>query len=62
VLAGLSFADPAPGARALLLGLDGRDILRLGKLAGLPEGQVTERDALFALHLLVSAMLKAEEL
>jgi signal recognition particle receptor subunit beta len=62
VLEGLSFADPAPGARALLLGLDGRDVLRLGKLAALAEGQVTERDALFALHVLVSAMLRAQQL
>jgi signal recognition particle receptor subunit beta len=62
LLAGLTFADPAPGARALLLGLDGRDVLRLAKLAAMPEGQGTEREALFALHVLVSAMLKAEEL
>jgi len=61
LLAGLTFADPAPGARALLLGLDGRDVLRLAKLAALPEGQVTEREALFALHVLVAAMLKAED-
>lgn len=60
VLAGLSFVDPAPGARALLLGLDGRDVLRLSKLAMIADAQVTERDALFALHVLVSAMLKAE--
>jgi signal recognition particle receptor subunit beta len=60
VLAGLSAPDVSPAGRALLLGLDGREYLRLGKLAALPEGQVTERDALFALHLLVSAMLKAD--
>jgi hypothetical protein len=62
VLAALSAPEATPAARALLLGLDGRDYLRLGRLAALPEAQVSERDALFALHLLVSAMLRADGL
>jgi signal recognition particle receptor subunit beta len=60
VLAALPAPDPSHALRALLLGLDGRDYLRLTRLAAISEAQGTERDALFALHLLVSAMLKAE--
>ncbi|MCA9609560.1 MAG: GTPase [Myxococcales bacterium] len=49
----------SPMAKAALLGLDGREFLRFCRLAGLHEGAATERDALFALYLLVSARLKA---
>ena len=49
-----------PMSKAALLGLDGRDFLRFCRLAGLHAGAATPRDALFALHLLVSARLKAE--
>jgi signal recognition particle receptor subunit beta len=57
-----SFPVPgeAPAARATLLGLDGREFLRLSRIAARPEAEATERDALFALHLLVAARLKAE--
>jgi len=60
VLAGLACPDQGAAGRALLLGLDGRELLRLSRLAAQPDGVPTERDALFALHLLVSAMVKAE--
>jgi mutual gliding-motility protein MglA len=60
VLAGLSLADQSAGARAALLGLDGREYLRLARLAAQPDGPATERDALFALYVLVSAMVKAD--
>ncbi len=49
----------SPMAKAALLGLDGREFLRFCRLAGLHESGATERDALFALYLLVSARLKA---
>ncbi len=49
----------SPMAKAALLGLDGREFLRFCRLAGLHESAATERDALFALYLLVSARLKA---
>jgi signal recognition particle receptor subunit beta len=49
-----------PGDRAALLGLDGRDYLRLSLLAAKPDPAVSEQDALFGLHLLVTSMLKAE--
>jgi hypothetical protein len=62
ILTALTTPDPSPAARAALVGLDGRDYLRLGKLATLPDAQVSERDALFALHVLVSAMLRSEGL
>jgi small GTP-binding protein len=48
----------SPMAKAALLGLDGREFLRFCRLAGLHEGTATERDALFALYMLVSARLK----
>jgi len=62
VLAGLSAPEPGAAARAALLGLDGREYLRLCSLAAQPDGATTERDALFALHLLVAAMIKAERI
>ncbi len=46
-------------ARATLLGLDGRELLRLGRLARKPDAAVTEQDALFALYVLVAACVKA---
>ncbi len=46
-------------ARASLLGLDGREFLRLGRLAQKPDAGVTEQDALFALYVLVAASVKA---
>jgi signal recognition particle receptor subunit beta len=46
-------------ARAALLGLDGRELLRLGRLARKPDAAVTEQDALFALYVLVAACVKA---
>lgn len=52
--------EDQPGDRAALLGVDGRDYLRLSLLAAKPETAVSEQDALFALHLLVDALIKAE--
>ncbi|HSM92305.1 MAG TPA: GTPase, partial [Anaeromyxobacteraceae bacterium] len=52
--------EDQPGDRAALLGIDGRDYLRLSLLAAKPDPAVSEQDALFALHLLVDALLKAE--
>jgi signal recognition particle receptor subunit beta len=60
VLAGLSLPEQFAAARAVLLGLDGREYLRLARLASQPDAGATERDALFALYVLVSAMVKAE--
>jgi signal recognition particle receptor subunit beta len=60
VLIGLNVPEQGTAARAVLLGLDGREYLRLSRLAAQPDGQATERDALFALYVLVSAMVKAE--
>lgn len=65
VLAELLESLPGPGgadgtaAKATLLGLDGREYLRLCRLAAAPEELVKEEDALFALYLLVGAHLKA---
>jgi signal recognition particle receptor subunit beta len=52
--------EDQPGDRAALLGVDGRDYLRLSLLAAKPDPAVSEQDALFGLHLLVDALLKAE--
>jgi len=52
--------EDQPGDRAALLGLDGRDYLRISLLAAKPDPAVSEQDALFALHMLVTALLKAE--
>jgi mutual gliding-motility protein MglA len=62
LLAALPVEDTRPSARASLLGLDGREYLRLGRLAQKPDAGVTEQDALFALYLLVAASLKAERI
>ena len=60
VLAALPVDEDSPKARAALLGIDGRELLRLGKLAAKPDVAATEQDALFALYLLVSAMVKSD--
>lgn len=62
VLAGLPSDETRSAARAALLGLDGREFLRLGRLAQKPDATVTEQDALFALYVLVSALVKAERI
>jgi hypothetical protein len=49
----------SPMAKAALLGLDGREFLRFCRLASLNPGSITEKDALFALYMLVAARLKA---
>jgi signal recognition particle receptor subunit beta len=56
----LPAADQGHAAKAALLGMDGRDYLRLCRLAGQPDVALGEREALFALHVLVDAHLKAE--
>ncbi len=50
------------GIRAMLLGLDGREYLKLSRLASLPEEAIEEKHALFAIYLLVSARVKARSL
>jgi signal recognition particle receptor subunit beta len=62
LLASLPVDDNRSAARAALLGLDGREFLRLGRLAQKPDATVTEQDALFALYVLVAALVKAERL
>jgi len=62
LLHSLSVSDPDPTARAVLLGLDGKEYLKLCRLAGRPDASLTERDALFALYLLVAARVKAERI
>jgi signal recognition particle receptor subunit beta len=60
VLSGLELEERSDTVRAALMGLDGRDYLRLLRLARLPDGMGSEADALFALHVLVAARLKAD--
>ena len=60
LLQSLPVSDEAPTARAALLGLDGAEYLRLCRLAGRPDQGLTEKDALFALYVLVAARVKAE--
>jgi signal recognition particle receptor subunit beta len=60
LLESLPVPDAVPTARAALIGLDGREYLRLCRLAGKPDGSITEGDALFALYVLVAARIKAE--
>jgi signal recognition particle receptor subunit beta len=62
VLGALRGGDDVPSSRAALLGLDGREFLRLGRIAARPDAAVTEGDALFALYLLVAAKVKADRL
>ncbi|HEU4383267.1 MAG TPA: ADP-ribosylation factor-like protein [Anaeromyxobacteraceae bacterium] len=62
LLQSLPVSDEAPTARAALLGLDGAEYLRLCRLAGKPDQGLGEREALFALYVLVAARVKAERL
>jgi hypothetical protein len=62
LLAELPAEEGAAAARATLLGLDGKEYLRLGRLAGRPDGAASEQDALFALYVLVAAMVKSERI
>jgi signal recognition particle receptor subunit beta len=62
VLGGLEADEEAPAARAALLGLDGREYLRLCRLAARPDAAVSEADALFALYVLISTLVKAERI
>jgi len=56
----LVLPDDRRGDGAAVLGLDGRDYLRLSLLAAKPDPAVSEQDALFGLHLLVAALLEAQ--
>lgn len=47
------------GVRAMLLGLDGREYLKLSRIASLPEESVEPKHALFALHMLVTTHVRA---
>ncbi len=60
LLEGLPVDETRAAARAALLGLDGREFLRLGRLAQKPDAIATEQDALYALYVLVAASVKAE--
>jgi signal recognition particle receptor subunit beta len=62
LLGSLEVAEPSDAARLALLGLDGRDYLRLLRASRLPEGMASEADALVGLHLLVSARLRSDGL
>jgi signal recognition particle receptor subunit beta len=62
VLESLPLDETRSASRAALLGLDGREFLRLGRLAQKPDATVTEQDALFALYVLVAATVKAERI
>jgi signal recognition particle receptor subunit beta len=62
LLGALPADETRAASRATLLGLDGREFLRLGRLAQKPDAAVTEQDALFALYVLVSASVKAERI
>jgi signal recognition particle receptor subunit beta len=55
-----TLASESPMAKAALLGLDGREYLRFCRLVTLPESAISERDALFALYMLISAKIKAQ--
>lgn len=60
LLQSLPGGPPVPVARAAFLGLDRDEYQRLCRLAGAPDRALGERDALFALYLLVAAQVKAE--
>jgi signal recognition particle receptor subunit beta len=62
LLAALPVDEKTAAARAALLGLDGKEFLRLGRIAARPDAAVAEPDALFALYLLVAAMVKADRI
>jgi mutual gliding-motility protein MglA len=51
-----------PGTKAALLGLDGREYLRVCRLATIPTESLTEPDALLSLHVLIAARLKASSI
>jgi signal recognition particle receptor subunit beta len=61
ILGSFPVEEGAQAARASLLGLDGREYLRLSRIAARPDGAVSAQDALFALYLLVAAKLKADQ-
>ncbi len=52
-------ASDGRGVRAMLLGLDGREYLKLSRIASLPEESVDAKHALFALHMLVTTHVRA---
>lgn len=52
--------EEGPMAKALLLGLDGREYLRLSRLATSPEQSITHEDALFSLYVLLAAQVKQQ--
>jgi signal recognition particle receptor subunit beta len=56
------YSDEGYGARVLLMGLDGREYLELRRIAGRAASAVTHKDALFALHFLVSVRLREQRL
>ncbi len=58
-LPGVTGSD-GPMTKAALLGLDGREYLRLCRLASAPDAAISQADALFALHMLVAARLKVQ--
>jgi signal recognition particle receptor subunit beta len=60
VAAVLSRVPADTGRAAATLGLDDRELLALSQVAAKPDAAVTERDALFALYVLVAAKVKAE--
>lgn len=47
-----------PMTKAALLGLDGREYLRFCRMASAPDAAITQVDALFAYHMLISARMK----
>jgi mutual gliding-motility protein MglA len=51
-----------PGTKAALLGLDGREYLRVCRLATIPTESLSEPDALLSLHVLIAARLKASSI
>lgn len=60
ILEDLAANETGATARASLLGLDGHEYLRLCRIAAKPDAAVTEPEALFALYVLVAALVKAE--
>lgn len=60
LLEGLPSPDQTPAVKASLIGIDGREYLRLCRLAGQPDAVLTERDALFALHVVICAHVRVE--
>jgi signal recognition particle receptor subunit beta len=52
-------AGDGRGVRAMLLGLDGREYLKLSRIASLPEESVEPKHALFALHMLVTTHVRS---